>query len=63
MFSLIIFLPLLSSVYAGFLGYKIGTKGVAFVTFSSLFGSAFLSLYCFLNIGLSSSPLYIELFS
>lgn len=61
MFSLIIFLPLFSSICTGFFGYKIGTKGVALVTFSSLLSVALLSVYCLCSLGFKTVPLYINL--
>lgn len=36
MVSLIIFLPLFSSICSGFFGFKLGTKGVAVITVLSL---------------------------
>nr|YP_009350049.1 NADH dehydrogenase subunit 5 [Spongospora subterranea]AIK19920.1 NADH dehydrogenase subunit 5 [Spongospora subterranea] len=61
MLSLIIFLPLFSSICTGFLGYKFGTKGVAIITLCSLLSSCFFSIFNFLTLGLQLAPSYIEL--
>lgn len=44
MISLIVFLPLFSSLCSGFFGFKLGTKGVALLTFVALISSFFVSI-------------------
>jgi len=61
MFSLIIFLPLFSSICTGFWGYKFGTKGVALITLVSLLSSGFFAIFNFLTFELQLIPSYIEL--
>jgi hypothetical protein len=61
MFSLIIFLPLFSSICTGLLGYKLGTKGVALITVFSLLSSGFFAVFNFLTLGLQLVSSYIEL--
>jgi NADH:ubiquinone oxidoreductase subunit 5 (subunit L)/multisubunit Na+/H+ antiporter MnhA subunit len=45
MLSLIVFLPLFSSICVGFQGFRIGTKGAAVLTSFSLLSTAFLSYW------------------
>ena len=61
MISLIIFLPLLSSICSGFFGFKLGTKGVAILTSLSLIFSFLISIWAFIQIGLTLIPLYVPL--
>lgn len=61
MVSLVIFLPLFSSICVGFWGYKLGTKGVAVITSFSLGLAVFISFWTFFTIGLKLVPLYIKL--
>ena len=62
MFSLIVLLPIFSSVCSGFFGHKLGVKGVALVTSLSLVSAAFLSYFCLFTLGFSLKPIYIDLF-
>ena len=61
MISLIIFLPLLSSICSGFFGFKLDTKGVAILTSLSLIFSFLISIWAFIQIGLTLIPLYVPL--
>lgn len=63
MYSLIVFLPLFSSVVTGFFGYRLGFKGVVFITGLSLLLSVGLSYYCLYSVGFLLKPLYLNLFS
>lgn len=63
MYSLIVFLPLFSSIIVGGFGYRLGFKGVAVVTGFSLVSSVGLSYYCLYSIGFLLKPLYLNLFS
>ena len=59
--SLIIFLPLFSSICVGFWGYKFGTKGAAIITIFCLGLTTLLSLYSLFVFSLTLTPLYISL--
>ena len=48
MYLLIVFLPLLSSLIAGFFGRHLGPKGSSILTVSFLFFTFFISLISFL---------------
>ena len=61
MISLIIFLPLFSSFFSGFFGFKLGTKGVAVLTSLSLIFSFLTSVWAFITIGITLTPLYVPL--
>lgn len=63
MYLLIVFLPLIGSIISGFFGRFIGKKGAGIITVSCLLITAFLSLCSFYEVGLSSSPVYINLFT
>lgn len=59
LYVLIIILPLFASLTAGFLGRKLGDKGVHFITCSSLILSSILISYAFYEVGIKSNPQYI----
>lgn len=61
MYLSIIILPLLGSIFSGFLGRKIGQTGANFITIFSLSGSAILSTFVFYEVCLLESPVYIQL--
>ena len=61
MYLIILFLPLLGALIAGFLGRKIGVTGVHIITCSALVLSAFLSLLAFYEVALSGSPVTLYL--
>ena len=63
MFSLIILLPLFSSICTGFFGFALGVKGAVIITSTSLFIAAFLSIFCLYKIGFLLKPMYINLIS
>lgn len=63
MYLLIIFLPLIGSIFGGFLGRYIGGRGAALITTGSVMLTAVISLLGFYEVGLSGSPVYINLFT
>jgi NADH-ubiquinone oxidoreductase chain 5 len=63
MYLLIVFLPLLGSITAGFLGRWLGKYGAAIVTATCVGLSTLFSLIAFYEVGLAGSPVYIKLFT
>nr|UHB41884.1 NADH dehydrogenase subunit 5 [Apiotrichum gracile] len=63
MYLSILALPLFGSATAGLLGRKLGVTGAHIITTGCLMLSALLSLVAFYEVGLSNSPVSIELFS
>lgn len=63
MYLLLVFLPLIGSLSAGFFGRYLGTKGSQIVTTSCLGASAVLSWYAFMEVGISGNTVYIDLFT
>jgi len=63
MYLLIIILPLLGTLSAGFFGSLIGPKGSSFLTTFCIFITFLLSCFSFYEVGLAGSPCYITLFS
>ena len=61
MYLLLIFLPLASSISAGFLGRYLGSNGSAFRTTSCLFVSFGLSLFLFYEVSYFASPTFLKL--
>lgn len=61
MYLSIIFLPLLGSTVAGFLGRKLGSTGAQIITISSLIITSAMVLVAFYEVGLCGSPVYIKL--
>lgn len=61
MYLLVIFLPLIGSLSAGFLGRFIGYRGAAIVTTGNVFLSAIFSLLIFYEVALSGVTCTIEL--
>jgi NADH-ubiquinone oxidoreductase chain 5 len=57
----IIILPFIGSIFSGFLGRKIGIKGSQLISCFCLFSSALLSTFAFYEVGISSSPVSINL--
>jgi len=58
---LIIFLPLLGALGAGFCGRLLGEKGAVALTTSLLASAAFLSSFAFYEVGLCGSVVHLEL--
>ena len=63
MYLVILTLPLLAAVVAGFLGRKIGRTGSHLITCGSLIITASLALVAFYEVGLCQSPVSIKLMS
>jgi NADH-ubiquinone oxidoreductase chain 5 len=61
MYLSIIILPLLGSLVSGFLGRKVGVTGSHFVTCTCLILSSLLMTIAFYEVGLSGSPVHINL--
>ena len=61
MYLLVIFLPCLGSIGAGFFGNYLGSRGSIFVTIICLFLSLFFSVLLFYEVGICQSPCYIKL--
>ena len=63
MYLLLVFLPLIGSLSAGFFGRFLGTKGAQIVTTTCLGLSALLSWYAFMEVGISGNTVYIDWFT
>jgi len=63
MYLSILILPLLGSVVSGLMGRKIGVTGSHFITCSCLIFSSILATIAFYEVGLSGSPVNINLIS
>jgi len=63
MFSLIVFLPLMGSASAAFLGRFLGHKGSIIITLSCLFCATFLSIFSFYSVFYNNELIYINMFS
>ena len=61
MYLLIVLLPLLGSIAAGFFGRFLGFRGAAIITTSCVLTSSVLSCIAFYEVALSGSPCYIKL--
>ena len=63
MYLTILALPMVGALTAGLLGRKIGVTGAHIVTCTTLVASALLSIIAFYEVGLSGSPVVINLSS
>jgi LAGLIDADG DNA endonuclease family/NADH-Ubiquinone oxidoreductase (complex I), chain 5 N-terminus len=63
MYLTILILPLLGSFISGFLGRKIGVTGSHIITCTCLILASILATIAFYEVGLSSSPVIINLFN
>jgi len=61
MYISILILPLLGSIVSGFMGRKVGVTGAQFITCTCLFLSSILMTIAFYEVGLSGSPVTIDL--
>ena len=61
MYLLIITLPLVASVFTGFLGRWVGFRGAVLITTSCVFLSSMLSVIAFYEVALSGTPCSIQL--
>jgi NADH-ubiquinone oxidoreductase chain 5 len=63
MYLTLITLPLLASLFSGFLGRKLGKLGVYIINCSSIIITVLLILIVFYEVGLNQSPVSIKLFT
>src|SRR5690606_23820417 len=63
MYLSIIVIPLLTSIFSGMFGRKLGAQGSQFITTFGLIVACLLSFTAFVEVGLNSSPVSINLFS
>lgn len=61
MYLTILALPMLGAITAGLLGRKLGTTGSHIITCTALVISALLSVVAFYEVGLSGSPVVINI--
>jgi len=54
--------PLLGSVVSGFFGRKVGVNGAQLITCLSVIITTVLAILCFLEVGINSVPVTINLF-
>ena len=62
MYLTIIILPLLGSIISGFFGRKIGVSGAQLITCTSILLTTILSVLAFIEVGLNSSSVSLQLF-
>lgn len=63
MYLTLLVLPMLGAITVGLLGRKIGVTGAHVITCTALVASALLSILAFYEVGLSGSPVYVNLSS
>jgi NADH-ubiquinone oxidoreductase chain 5 len=63
MYLVLLILPLLAAIVAGFFGRKLGQTGSHVITCGSLIISALLALVAFYEVGLCQSPVSISIMS
>ena len=63
MYLSIILIPLITSIFAGLFGRKLGAQGSQFITTFGLIVTACLSFTAFYEVGLNSSSVSVDLFS
>nr|YP_010944559.1 NADH dehydrogenase subunit 5 [Blastomyces parvus]WMB97435.1 NADH dehydrogenase subunit 5 [Blastomyces parvus] len=61
MYLVIIILPLLGSIFSGFFGRNLGTKGAQLITSSSIIITTFFALLAFIEVGYNNIPVTIDL--
>nr|WMB97523.1 NADH dehydrogenase subunit 5 [Histoplasma sp.] len=61
MYIVIIILPLLGSIFSGFFGRSLGTKGSQLITSSSIIVTTLLALLAFIEVGYNNIPVTIDL--
>ena len=61
MYLSLIILPLLGSIASGFFGRKLGVKGSQIITCGAVLITTFLAIVSFIEVGLNSIPVHIEL--
>jgi len=62
MYLTIIILPLLGSIVSGFFGRKVGVSGAQLITCTSVLITTILSMLAFIEVGLNSTPVCVQLF-
>ena len=63
MYLAIIILPLLASIVSGFFGRKVGITGAQLITCSSVITTMLLVKFIFIEVGINSIPVFLELFT
>jgi len=63
MYLALIILPLLGSIASGFFGRKIGVTGSQIITSSLVIITTLLSIIAYLEVGIQSVPVSIQLFN
>ena len=63
MYLAIIILPLLASIVSGFLGRKVGVTGAQIITCSCVITTMLLVNFVFIEVGINSIPVFLELFT
>ena len=63
MFHVIVFLPILASIIAGFGGRWIGDRGAQWVTCGAISISALLSLYAFYDVAIQGNVARLDVFT
>ena len=61
MYLILVFLPLLGTISAGFFGRWLGGEGAVRVTFGAVITSFLLSLFAFFEVGFNGSPVLIRI--
>lgn len=61
MYYIILFLPLLSAITAGFFGRYLGAKGAGVITTACIMITSLMSWFAFYEVGLCASPVYVPL--
>jgi NADH-ubiquinone oxidoreductase chain 5 len=61
MYLAIITMPLLGSIVSGFFGRKIGVNGAQFITSTSIILTTLLAILAYIEVGLNSIPVSINL--
>jgi NADH-ubiquinone oxidoreductase chain 5 len=62
MYLALIILPLLGSLASGLFGRKLGVTGSQFITSSLVITTTFLAIIAYIEVGLNSIPVSIQLF-
>jgi NADH-ubiquinone oxidoreductase chain 5 len=62
MYLAIIILPLLGAIVSGFFGRKVGVSGAQLITSLCIILTTLLAIVAFLEVGLNSIPVSINLF-
>jgi len=62
MYLTIIILPLLGSIVSGFFGRKVGVSGSQLITCGSVVITTIISILAFIEVGISNTPVYVQLF-